>query len=246
MSGFNFVRHSPSSLNLFSASTAMFVAEKIMGIRQPVGAPAHRGTAVEAGVTVGLMDTTATLEACTEAALKKYDAVSALSADKRRADYRETIPGMVQSALDELRPYGAPSGTQGFVEWKPEGLRYPIVGYYDFRWENHGILVDLKTTEKLPSSIKISHARQTALYATQTGDNADTRVSYVTPKKRATYRLENVREHLNALHQIALRCEAFLALSDDPSFFKTITVPDLESFYWNGPARHLAFEHWQI
>jgi len=241
-----FERHSPSSLNLFCASPSMFVLEKVLGRRQPVGSPAHRGTAVEDGVTVGLLNPDASIEACTDAAFKTYDRVTALSGDKRRAEYRATIPDMVKSALEELRPYGIPTHTQQFVSWKPEGLAYPIVGYLDYRWEQHGILVDLKTTEKLPSSIKIPHARQVALYATMTGDNVDARLTYCTPKKRATYQLENTRDHLSALHQIALRCEAFLALSEDPEFFKSITIPDLDSFYWGGPARQLAFEHWGI
>ncbi len=239
-----FERHSPSSLNLFCASTSMFVLERILGRRQPVGAPAHRGTAVEDGVTVGLMNPDASLQSCVDVALKKYDSITALSGDKRREDYRATIPDMVKSALEELRPYGVPSHCQQFVEWKPEGLRYPIVGYLDYRWEQHGIVVDLKTTENLPSSIKIPHARQVALYATATGDNVDARLTYTTPKKRATYQLENVRDHLNALHQIAMRCEAFLALSDDPKFFTRITAPDFESFYWGGPARQIGFETW--
>jgi hypothetical protein len=239
-----FERHSPSSLNLFCASTSMFVLERILGRRQPVGSPAHRGTAVEDGVTVGLMNPDASLQSCVDVALKKYDTITALSGDKRREDYRATIPEMVKSALEELRPYGIPSHCQQFVEWKPEGLRYPIVGYLDYRWEQHGIVVDLKTTEKLPSSIKIPHARQVALYATATGDNVDARLTYTTPKKRATYQLENTRDHLNALRQIALRCEAFLALSDDPQFFTQITAPDFESFYWGGPARQIGFDTW--
>lgn len=241
-----FERHSPSSLNLFAAQPSMFVLEKIIDLRQPVGAPAHRGTAVEDGVTLGLMNPDAPLEACYEAAFKKYDTISALSGDKRREEYRATIPEMVKSALEELRPYGIPSHCQQFVSWQPEGLKFPIVGYLDYRWEQHGIVVDLKTTEKLPSSIKVPHARQVALYATATGDNVDARLTYATPKKKATYQLENIRDHLNALHQIALRCEAFLALSEDPKFFTSIIVPDLESFYWGGPARQLAFEHWGV
>jgi hypothetical protein len=237
-------RHSPSSLNLFCASPSMFVLERILGRRQPVGAPAHRGTAVEDGVTAGLMDPKKPLEECNAIAFKTYDRITGLSGDKRREEYRATIPDMVKSALEELRPYGIPSHTQQFVEWRPEGLRCPIVGYLDYRWDQHGILVDLKTTEKLPSSIKIPHARQVALYATMTGDNVDARLTYCTPKKKATYALENTRDHLNALHQIALRCEAFLALSDDPAFFVNITAPDFESFYWGGPARQVGFETW--
>jgi hypothetical protein len=240
----SYTRHSPSSLNLFAASTAMFCLERILGVRQPVGAPAHRGTAVEEGVTLGLLDPAASLEACVEKAQQKFDTISALSGDPRREDYRATIPEMVAMALKELRPYGIPSGVQGFVEWRPEGLKLPIVGYYDFEWSDHGVIVDLKTTERMPSSIKIGHARQVALYAS---DNADARLTYTTPKKSTTYRLENKREHRAALHQLALRVERFLSLSDDPQFFVSITAPDLESFYWTPPAaRQAAFEHWKI
>jgi hypothetical protein len=84
-------RHSPSSLNLFCASPSMFVLERIIGRRQPVGSPAHRGTAVEDGVTVGLLNPDASLEACTDTAFKSYDKITALSGDKRREEYRATI-----------------------------------------------------------------------------------------------------------------------------------------------------------
>lgn len=241
----NYERHSPSSLNLFCASPAMFVLERVIGTRQPVGAPAHRGVAVEDGVTAGLKDLNASLQSCTEIALQKYDTITALSGDRRREEYRETVPGMVERALAELRPYGEPTRTQGFVEWRPEGLKYPIVGYFDYEFADHGIIVDLKTTEKMPSQIKIPHARQVALYAAS--DNMSARLTYATPKKVATYALENIREHRAALHKIALRVERFLALSEDPQFFIDVTAPDLESFYWTSPAaRQLAFDHWKI
>lgn len=235
-------RHSPSSLNLFCASPSMFVLERILGRRQPVGAPAHRGTAVEDGVTAGLMEPSKSFADCAAVAFKKYDSITALSGDKRREEYRATIPDMVKSALEELRPYGIPTHCQGFIEWRPDGLKCPIVGYYDYHWSQHNITTDLKTTEKLPSSVKIPHARQVALYVTT--NNADARATYVTPKKRATYQIENIDEHRKALHQIALRCEAFLALSEDPAFFTSITAPDFESFYWSGPARQIGFEQW--
>jgi hypothetical protein len=240
----DFKRHSPSSLNLFAASPALFVLEKIMGHRQPGNAPMYRGTAVEDGVTHGLLNPAASLDECSAVAFKKYDTISALSSDRRREEYRATIPDMVESGLEELRPYGVPTECQKFVEWKPEGLAFPIVGYLDYHWADHNITIDLKTTEKMPSAVKVAHARQIALYVTS--NNADARACYVTPKKHTTYQIENVDAHRNALHQMALRCEAFLALSEDPEFFKSITIPDLDSFYWAGPARELAFQHWQI
>lgn len=243
----NVERHSPSSLNLFCAAPALFVLERVLGRRQPVGVPAHRGTAIEAGVTAGLLDLDKPVEDCIEIAETRYCALTALSGDPRRALYGADIPGMVRTALDELRPYGVPTSTQGYVEWRPYGLNAPIVGYYDFAWEDRGILVDLKTSEKLPSSIKAAHARQISLYAAAISDNIDPRLAYVTPKKRATYRLENVRQHREALYRIALAVERFLALSNDPEFFVSITAPDCESFYWNAPqARQSAFEVWGL
>lgn len=240
-----YTRHSPSALNLFAASPALFVLEKIMGHRQPGNAPMYRGTAVEDGVTHGLMNQSAPLAECAAVALKKYDTITALMQDKRRDEYRDTIPAMVASALEELRPYGVPSSCQGFVEWKPDGLQYPIVGYYDYKWDQHGVLNDLKTSDKMPSAIKIPHARQVAFY--QPNDNYEARLTYCTPKKKVTYRLENVREHRAALHQMAIKCEAFLAQSDDPQHFINTTLPDLESFYWSGPVmRRHAFEIWGV
>lgn len=243
----NIVRHSPSSLNLFAASPSMFVLERIIGRRQPVGSPAHRGTAVEDGITFGLLNHSASLEDCTQVAIATYDRVAALSADARRQEYRDTISTMVEHGLEELRPYGIPTRTQGYVEWLPETLKYPIVGYFDYAWDDLGIVVDLKTTEKLPSAVKVDHARQVALYKATAGDNLEARLTYVTPKKKATYRLDNAKDHLSALVRMAEVCERFLSLSDDPQFYVGITCPDLSSFYFSpASARQAAFEVWGI
>jgi hypothetical protein len=96
----------------------------------------------------------------------------------------------------------------------------------------------------LPKSNYRARARQVSLYVRS--NKADARICYLTPRKCLTYRVDNIGAHRQALHQIALRCDAFLALSDDPEFFLEITVPDLESYFWRGPARQLAFEIWHI
>jgi PD-(D/E)XK nuclease superfamily len=238
-------RHSPSSLNRFASSPAMYVLERILGLKQPVSPQAHRGVAVEDGVALGLSNHDSTIEDCVDVAYTKYDTLTAMSGDSRREKVREGIHNMILLTLDELRPYGKPSKTQGFIEWKPDGLKFPIVGYYDFFWEDKGIVIDLKTTDKMPSEITIPHAMQVAFYAMS--DNMDARLTYCTPKKCQTYQLENIREHREALLQMALRVERFLSLSDDPEFFKSITVPDLGHYLWNNPAaRQLAWEHWRI
>ena len=240
----SYERHSPSGLNLFAAQPSMFVLERILGEKQPVGVPAHRGVAVESGVAYGLLHPDADDKDCFKQAYQTYDSLTALSGDERRDKYRSNIPDMVVQALDELKPYGATSSVQGFITEQPNGLKYPIIGYFDFMWENVGIIVDLKTTERMPSEIKIPHARQVSFYCS---DNMEGRLVYCTPKKCVTYGLENVRAHKEALVQLAKNVEKFLSLGDDPEFFVSITAPDLESFYWGDPAaRELAFKYWKI
>jgi hypothetical protein len=237
--------HSVAGCNLFCASREMYVLERILMQKQPVGAAAPRGTAVEAGIAMGLLDPDAKIDDCIAHAHKIYDGLTALSGDPRREDQRKLLEGMVTVGLEELRDYGQPTQTQGQIEWQHEDLSYPFLGYFDFMWDQHGILLDLKTTEKLHSKIQIPHARQVALYTGALSDNIDGRVTYVTPRKSATYQVENPREHRAALVQIARRIEAFLELSDDPDFYVSITAPDYQSFYWSNPAaRQAGFEVW--
>ena len=240
-----YVRHSPSKLNLFCAQPSMFVLEYVLGVKQPVGVHAHRGVAVEDGVTYGLKYPSAHLDDCRHVAQVKYDTLTALSGDPRREKFRETVPDMVATAVKQLRLYGVPTGTQEAVEWRPPELKLPIFGYLDYRWDQHGIVADLKTTERMPSEIKIPHARQVALYTVSEATHAH--LIYVTPKKLESYLLENIDAHRGALASVARRVENFLALSDDPEYFLSITAPDLESFYWGNPeARELAFRHWKL
>lgn len=236
---------SPSACNLFIGSPAMFVMERLMKRKMPVGAAAHRGTAVEEGVVKGLQGVPES--DAIKAAKDTFSALTALSGDPRRDKERDGIPDMVVQGLRELRPYGPPSSTQGKIEWQVEGLAVPMIGFYDVAWEEHGILLDIKTTHALPSKIKINHARQVALYAACLGDNIDARLCYITPKKSATYRLENVREHVQALEKIALTIQRFVSISADPAELASLVAPDIDSFYFADPlARQAAFEIWGL
>jgi hypothetical protein len=238
-------RHSPSKLNLFAECPSMWVVEYLIGERQPVGAPAHRGSAVEDGVSHGLSDLSAPLRDCIEVAERKYDSLMALSGDPRHEKYRETIGDMVTAALAELREYGKPDGMQGLVEWRPEGLKLPIVGYYDYQWTRHGIVADLKTTERMPSEIKLGHARQVSLYVG--GGNMAGHLIYCTPRKLEAYKLENAQEHREQLRKIAVIVEELLSLSDDPRYYLKLFAPALDSFYFNTPeARAMAYRLWGI
>jgi len=237
---------SPSACNLFTNSPAMFVLEKCMKKRSPVGAAAHRGTAVEAGIVEGLLNGSDDAT-CIAVARKSFDAATALSGDSRVEKESNALGEIVKMGLSELRPYGKPTSTQGKIEYKIDGLLVPMIGFYDLEWENHGILTDIKTTHALPSKISTSHARQVALYVAARGSNLDARLTYVTPKKVATYHLENVAQHVMALEKIALTIQRFLSISSDPAELASIVVPEVDSFYFADPlARKAAFDVWGL
>jgi hypothetical protein len=93
---------------------------------------------------------------------------------------KETIPGYVACGLAELRQYGIPTAYQDRVEIFLEDVSVPVVGFIDWRFDDHGLIVDLKTSERLPSAISLSHARQGAVYARAYG-NYGMRFAYVKP-----------------------------------------------------------------
>lgn len=237
---------SATSLNLWAAEPALWIAEKLLKRRAPVGCAAHRGTSAEEGVAAGLFDPALPVEECQSIALAAYDRLSALSGDPNRAKEREAIPGIVAAALAELRAYGIPDrpdhpAKQHRVEIALDGVPVPVIGYQDFVFGAHAIVLDLKTQLRLSSAISDAHARQGAVYIA--GTNRQMRFCYATPKKVGVYVLEGAAGHLETLRQFALRLERFLRISADPHELAGIVCPDFESFWWSSPeARALGRE----
>lgn len=152
---------SASSINLFVAQPAMWAMQKLLGHKSRVGAAAHRGTAVEAGVEMGLFDPALPLEACQEAALARFNQLTALSADPNVEKERAGIASAVAIALGELRQYGIPGSADGTrqhrIEVELPGVPVPFIGWLDFWYPDHGIIIDLKTQGRLSSKISDPH-----------------------------------------------------------------------------------------
>ena len=234
---------SASSLNLWVTEPAVWAMERLMGYRSPPSAQMARGKAVEHGVHAGLLDPARPVEECVSEAVRAFDREMALTPDDRRDTEREAIPGYVACGLAELRQYGIPSAYQDRVELRLDNVPVPVVGFIDWRFDDHGLIVDLKTSEQLPSAISLSHARQGAVYARAHG-NYGMRFAYVKPSagKRdgrtvVVYELDRaeIDRQLVALREIALRLERFLALSADPCELCGLIVPDYERFHWTNP-----------
>ena len=238
---FNIDHLSASSLNLYAAEPALWVMERLIGLKSSGSAIMARGKAVEAGVHLALTRPNLTIDAAIAEALRTYDREMALIPDPSREDEKANIAGYVTHAAEELRQYGIPTAYQDKVSVTLEGVPVPIIGYIDWRFDQHGIIVDLKTSERLPSGISSAHGRQGAVYANAHG-NYGMRFAYAKPnpskkdgKAVAVYEMsgEERRSHLNGLKQIALRLHRFLSLSHDPHELAGLVCPNYESFYWN-------------
>lgn len=232
---------SASSINTFAAEPAIWIMERLLKKRGPVGCSAHRGTAGEAGIVHGLLNPKAEVAECQAIALAEYDRLTALSGDPKRIKEREALPGIVATGLAELRQYGVPDEVQKRIEVTLPDVPVPFLGFADIGWSAHGVTLDIKTQLRLNSEISTAHARQVALYIH--GTNREARVSYITPAKIGVYRLDNAADHIAALTNIAQRMERFLSISSDPAELAAIVVPDIESFYYADPTtRALARE----
>ena len=234
---------SPSSLNLYAAEPALWVLEKLLRLKHGSSATMARGKAVETGVHMALMQPSLSIEASIAHAEREYDREMALVPDPNREDERKGIAGYVRHAAEELRQYGVPSAYQDKISIPLEGIPVPVIGFIDWRFDQHGLIVDLKTSERLPGGISDPHGRQGAVYATAHG-NYGMRFCYAkpTPGKKdgraiAVYEMssDDRTRHLNALHQIAQRMHRFLSLSRDPKELAGLVCPNYESFYWSNP-----------
>lgn len=239
---------SASSINLFVAQPAMWCVSYLMKRRTPVGPAAHRGTAIECGVEAGLFDPDMPVEECQKLAHAKYHTLTRLNADPRIEKERDAIDDSVAVALAELRQYGVPerpeNGRQHKIEVTLESVPVPFIGYLDFRWPQHGIIGDLKSTARIPSEISDAHGRQAAIYV-RAGSNHQVRMMYVSPKRIAVYPVEDIDRHIAGVTRAARAIENLLSLSDDAERLTRCFAPDMSSFYWgDAPARALATEIW--
>ena len=132
------------------------------------------------------------------------------------------------------------------VSKKVDGLDYAIRGFTDFEFDN--IIVDAKSTMRMPSSPKVDHIRQQALYATLY--NKKTALLYASPKKTMYYELEEndikdgyseILSHFKSLEKYIKRCNNSL----EEAIKTTPLYTDPNPFAWDINIKQEAIKIWQ-
>lgn len=239
---------SPSTINAaHSGGLWQVILRKCYKVDAPGSPQMYRGTATEFGIVKHLVEGMSIDEAVA-AAIAEFNRLCGMMPAEKRAKELANIEPMVRAGIEELAPYGKPTATQTPVMHKHESLKLPIKGFIDIEYQDHGLVLDLKTKGYAVSEIPTREARQVALYAVDRGGaNYGGRLTYLwnTAKsgpKALTLELENVRSHYTALIKAAGALERFLSLSDDPAELLALSMPDVDSWMMDPRQRGKIFE----
>jgi len=235
-----FTRHglthlSASSINLWTNAPDVWVARYLLKKQTAFGPAAERGKRVEDAVVQTLLGGNEA-EAIASAE-KRFDQTFPVP-DEKVSKERALIKPMTQLAIEELMEFGRPEfpdrKTQEKISItaKGDGWSIPVWGYLDLVYPQHGTVVDLKTTTRVPSSMSWDHQLQRAIYAKAKG-NYSVKFLYVSAKKATWLEDGDVAETLRRAKVQIGRMEAFLRHHDKDSAAACVPV-NPHGFYWNG------------
>lgn len=225
-----------SQLNKWIGCPSAWVSHYLYGNRGGSSPAMWRGIFIEQAVA-----DTITKKMLMDEAIKKaeedYDAKFDFGDDKIEKE-RSNIQPMTELAVEALEPYGVPDfpedGSQHRVSLTAKGKDWSIefMGFIDFKFPEHGLIVDLKTTGRMPGTMSIGHQRQRAFYAKANGNMA-VKFLYVTPKKAEYKEDGDVKELMADIKAHLTRQEAFLRMGGKDTLRDIVPV-DPDSFYWSG------------
>ena len=232
------IKHlSNSSISLWEANPAQWVMSYLLKEKRQTGPAMWRGIVVE-DICVEVLNNDFSFGEALSRALIKFDGSITL-ADEKTEKERAAIEPMAALALEELKKYGKPqfsidgSQQQVSITCKGDGWKIPIIGYLDLVYPDHGLVVDLKTTMRLPSTMTQSHKRQRCIYQRCLGGNQQVKFLYVTPKKSGWLEDGDVETELATVKAHCNRLERFLSVSDDAEYLASIVPVDPTHFYWS-------------
>lgn len=230
---------SPSQINMWCDCPAAWGARYLFDKKFPFGVAAQVGVRTENVVSKVLMGKS--FGDALQEEQNLFRRQNALNTNEKEINRVNDIEYMSLLALDELKPYGEPEfintltgHKQQSIEIKCNGADWvlPVMGYLDFVFPKYGLVVDLKTTLRMPSNLSLNHARQGAVYKKAMG-NKQMKFLYVTPKKTGWLELEDEKPYLEQIKAVLNRKEKLLRhfAKED---LKNLLPVNMSSFYWNG------------
>ena len=246
-------RISVSQINKFREAPDAWACQYLGGARFSVGWAAIQGFAVEAGVEWGVFNGVDTPE-CVEKAIDQLKERSGSAMLKNRPEELEKripiVTQMVENALEQLMPLGPPEQPAKGERQHSVGIpirfgdgengTIDLIGYLDFWYPQHNLIVDLKTTSKAPSKWSLSHGIQAAVYQravkAMTGEMPQVKFLYCLTRKKDPYlwlEMDDPDYYLASFKQTVKQLERLLRLSSDSRDIIEALPHNPDSFYWS-------------
>ena len=170
---------------------------------------------------------------------------SGFQKDEKFYDLTVGLSDIVKGTVDELNKFGKLLSAQDWLKFDfnvtIDGDEYPIpfTGRTDFHMQTkdgESVLVDLKTTTRIPSFVPYSTRLQQVLYSRATNFRTD--LLYVGYGKRDGFKhrwhsVDNDPKVLAIAYQTIVAMEKLLRLTDDKEQLKQIIVPNADDWSWN-------------
>ena len=231
------IKHlSPSSVTLWTANPALWVGKYLLGWRDETGPAMARGKAVEAGLSAFFHGE----ENPDFMALQSFELEAQGLADEEWQAARDEVRPMLLQAMNASGPL---HGTRPLMQKKVlhvvDGLPVPFIGYLDFEWPTVEVL-DLKTTNRIPSAVKPDHAAQVGLYCRET--RCPGRLLYVSKSKSASYTLseEEASAAFDPMIRAAKSLQYFLSHARDGRDALRMLPINSDDFRWSESTLKLA------
>lgn len=244
-------RISVSNVNKFREAPDAWACQYLGKQRFPSGWAAVQGQAVEAGVELSLFNGLGIDDAQQHAIsfLKK----ESLFFDNKLEEIEKRTPiikRMVENALEQLMPLGMPELPE---EGKRQhSIKVPVrfaegdngtvdlIGYLDFWYPEHNLIVDLKTTSKAPSKWSLSHGIQAAVYqkavSAKHGKKPQVKFLYCLTRQKDPFiwmEMTEGAEYLKKFKFTVQQMERLLRLSNDSNEIIASIPHNPDTFYWN-------------
>ena len=239
-------KHSFSSASKFVKNPSEWICHYGLGLRSPSNPAMTRGNLAEFGAYYKIKRGMQQKDGKDFAKLirHRFKKLKFLNAEQE-CDNAILISKKFEEILYERQLRDIKSYQREEVK-KVEGLKYPVRMFTDFEFEN--LIVDAKSTLRLPSSPKIDHIRQQGLYSKLY--EKPTALMYATPKKSLFYELTNddvnigyneCLNHFKSLENYIIRCNNSL----EEAIKITPLYTDPNPFAWDHNIKQEAEKIWQ-
>ena len=233
---------SPSSINTFIGDKPLWIMRYLFGVRSSSGAGAVRGIAEEYALAEkyekGFFDfkalDTKFITLCCESGVDLNDG--------KTLKEKDALKGF-GTVLDENFNYENLETYQEKVEVKVEDLPVPIMGYVDFLFKDK--IVDLKTTNRMPSNPTEAQKRQMAMYS-MAYPKKSVDLFFASSKKHKVFTLSNLTKYKKQLKNVAFTIQRFLSISDDKHELASFEYPNFDKWEWSDDMKKEAKNIWSI